>query len=88
MHIPIHIIGVSTGPVIAGVIGRKKFAYDIWGDTVNLACRLESLGEPGVILVAAATQEQLQHRYRFEAGRPVNLKGCGEAMAYPLCSRA
>jgi class 3 adenylate cyclase len=78
-------IGIGTGPIVAGVIGRKKFTYDIWGDAVNLACRLESLGEPGTILVAAATYEQLQHRYRFEAGRNVNLKGCGEAVVYPLC---
>jgi class 3 adenylate cyclase len=80
-------IGISTGPIIAGVIGRKKFAYDLWGDPVNLACRLESLGEPGTILVAATTYEQLQHKYRFEPGRNVKFKSCGEVIAYPLRGR-
>lgn len=78
-------IGISTGPIVAGVIGRKKFAYDIWGNTVNLACRLESLGEPGEILVTTATHEPLQHKYQFEAGRTMSIKGCGEVIAFPLC---
>ncbi len=80
-------IGISTGPIIAGVIGRKKFAYDIWGDTVNLACRLESLGEPGDILVAAATHARLKDKHQFGPQRSLNPKGCGEAIAYPLHDR-
>ena len=58
-------VGISTGPVIAGVIGRRRFTYDLWGDTVNLACRLESLGQAGSILVSEATYERLIHKYRF-----------------------
>ena|ERR1035437_5822466 len=54
--ISIHLrIGICTGPVVAGVIGRKKFAYDLWGDAVNLACRLESIADAGSIIVAAST---------------------------------
>src|SRR5438445_1881741 len=58
-------IGLCTGPVIAGVIGSKKFAYDLWGDTVNLASRMESLAAPGAILVTASTYERLRGRYEF-----------------------
>ncbi|MBK9338467.1 MAG: hypothetical protein IPM98_18805 [Lewinellaceae bacterium] len=57
-------VGVHTGPVIAGVIGKNKFAYDIWGDAVNLASRLEALGEPGRINISGATYEAVKHRYR------------------------
>jgi CheY-like chemotaxis protein len=63
--IPIR-IGLCTGPVVAGVIGRRKLAYDIWSQTVNLACLLESTGEAGRIQVADSTRERLQHRYHFE----------------------
>ena len=78
-------IGINTGPVIAGVIGRKKFAYDLWGDTVNLACQLESIGEPGVIQVAESTYEMLKHKFRFEKNPTVDIKGRGEVAAYTLC---
>lgn len=57
-------IGVHTGPVIAGVIGKNKFAYDIWGDAVNLAARLEELGAPGRVNVSRATAEAVKGRYR------------------------
>lgn len=57
-------VGIHTGPVIAGVIGKNKFAYDIWGDAVNLASRLESLGEPGRVNVSGATYEAVKHRFR------------------------
>ena len=55
------------GPVIAGVIGRKKFAYDLWGATVNMACHLERLGEAGTVLVSETAHQRLQSSYRFEA---------------------
>lgn len=58
-------IGVHTGPVVAGVVGKNKFAYDIWGDAVNLAARLEELGEPGRINVSGATCEAVKHRFSF-----------------------
>jgi class 3 adenylate cyclase len=80
-------IGINTGPVVAGVIGRKKFAYDLWGDTVNLACQLEALGDPGVIQVAESTRELLRHKYRFESPRTIDIKGRGEVSAYALCGR-
>jgi class 3 adenylate cyclase len=59
-------IGISSGPVIAGVIGRHKFAYDVWGETVNLACRLESTAEAGKIQVSDSTYERLREIYQFE----------------------
>ena len=70
-------VGIATGPVVAGVIGRRKFAYDLWGDTVNLASRLESNGTPGRILVSAATAAALGSRYRFSDALVLALKGKG-----------
>lgn len=80
--------GISTGPVVAGVIGRNKFAYDLWGDTVNRACRLEALGEPDCILVAESTHERAQSSYRFDPVRRIPLKNGTEIAAYALRSRA
>lgn len=59
-------IGISSGPLVAGVIGRKKFAYDIWGETVNLAWRLESSAEPGTIQISESTFEAVRDKYNFE----------------------
>ena len=59
-------IGVHTGTVVAGVIGKKKFIYDVWGDTVNLASRMESLGQPGKIQVTEAVAQKLGNAYKFE----------------------
>lgn len=81
-------IGVNTGPVIAGVIGRKKFAYDIWGETVNLTFRLETTGEPGKIQVAEGTYERLKDKFRFEKKHNVEIKGHGSLPAYWLVKRA
>jgi len=77
-------IGISTGPVVAGVIGRKNFAYDLWGETVNLACRLESTGEAGKIQIAESTYERLKHKYPFENKHRVDAKGHGDLSAYWL----
>jgi adenylate cyclase len=77
-------IGISTGPVVAGVIGRRKFAYDLWGVTVNVACRLESVGEAGEIQVAESTYERLMGKYTFKKKRHPNLKGHGDLDAYSL----
>jgi class 3 adenylate cyclase len=59
-------VGINTGPLVAGVIGRKTFAYDVWGDTVNLACRLESSGQPGRIQVSESTYTRLKDKYNLE----------------------
>ena len=77
-------IGIHTGPVVAGVIGTKKFTYDLWGDTVNVASRMESHGAPGQIQVSAATYNQLKGRYRFTQRGLVNVKGRGQMMTYWL----
>ena len=56
-------IGVHSGPVVAGVVGVKKFAYDIWGDTVNVAARMQQNGEPGKINISGMTRELIKHRF-------------------------
>lgn len=87
-HAPVHLrIGICTGPVVAGVIGRKKFAYDLWGETVNTACRLEAGGEAGSIMVAAATHERLKDKYNFGGSCRIEGKGLMATIAYPLGSR-
>ncbi|HAA29261.1 MAG TPA: hypothetical protein DCE56_18110 [Cyanobacteria bacterium UBA8553] len=80
-------IGINTGPVIAGVIGRHKFIYDLWGDAVNVASRMESSGVPGRIQVTAATYERLKDQYLFEARGATFVKGKGEMMTYWLTGR-
>ena len=70
-------IGINCGPVVAGVIGTKKFIYDVWGDTVNLAARMESLGIPGRIQVSGAVEERLREAYQLEARGLINVKGKG-----------
>jgi class 3 adenylate cyclase len=79
--------GVATGPAAAGVIGQKKFAYDLWGDTVNVASRLEEQGQPGEILVSEATARQLGDRFEFGPTRVFDLKGKGRTPARALLGR-
>lgn len=71
-------IGIHSGPLMAGVIGHKKFAYDIWGDTVNVASRLESTGEPGRINVSAATAALIRGEFACEARGRIAIKNAGE----------
>ena len=80
-------IGISTGSVVAGVIGRWKFTYDLWGDTVNLACRLESLGQPATILVSDLTYQRLRDKYRFDDSRSLEIKGRAAELVHTLRGR-
>jgi len=80
-------IGICTGPVVAGVIGRRRFAYDLWGETVNLACRLESTGEAGKIQIAESTYERLKDKYQFEPKHRIDVKGHDLLSAYWLGKR-
>ena len=77
-------IGINTGPVIAGIIGTKKFIYDLWGDTVNIASRMESHGIPGSIQVTEATYKRLRKEYLFEERGPIQVKGKGKMNCYLL----
>ena len=77
-------IGIDTGPVVAGVIGKSKFIYDLWGDTVNTASRMESHGVPGRIQVTERLRERLGDRYRFEPRGTIEVKGKGEMATYFL----
>jgi len=79
-------IGINTGSVVAGAIGIKKFIYDLWGDAVNVASRMESQGEPGRIQVSAATYERLKDRFLFEERGAIRVKGKGEMTTYWLIS--
>lgn len=80
-------IGMHCGPVVAGVIGSKKFIYDLWGETVNVASRLESHGLPGRIQVSGALARRLRGHYRLEERGPVALKGLGAMTTYWLEDR-
>ena len=70
-------LGLATGPVMAGVIGRRKFSYDLWGDAVNLAARLENASTPGRIHICPLTRDRLDHAFHVESRGPIDIKGVG-----------
>jgi adenylate cyclase len=80
-------MGIGTGPVVAGVVGKKKFIYDLWGDTVNMASRITSEGVPGMIQVDATTYRRLHGRFDFHAPQTIYLKSKGETVVYRLIGR-
>lgn len=80
-------IGLCTGPVVAGVIGIKKFIYDLWGDTVNLASRVTDKASEGCVLVDTNTREHMGSLYEFSAPITLDVRGKGEVTAYQLIRR-
>jgi adenylate cyclase len=81
-------VGLHTGPVVAGVIGERKFSYDLWGDTVNIASRMESQGAPGAIQVSSATYSLLQDGYLFEPRGSISVRGKGPMETFLLRGRS
>jgi len=81
-------VGLNTGPVVAGVIGTSKFIYDLWGDTVNLASRMESTGVPGQIQVTRSVHERLKDSFAFESRGVIQVKGKGEIETWFLQGEA
>jgi class 3 adenylate cyclase len=79
--------GIATGPVVAGVLGSKRFIYDLWGDTVNIASRLTDEAVQGVIQVDKTTYNRIRHEFSFEPPATINVKGKGEMVMYRLISR-
>ncbi len=80
-------VGIHTGPVVAGVVGAKKFAYDIWGDTVNMAARLEQACEPGRVNVSEATQSLSKYLFKFESRGKISAKNKGDIEMYYVAGR-
>jgi len=80
-------MGIGTGPVVAGVVGKKKFIYDLWGDTVNIASRITSESVPGMIQVDVTTYRRLRNKFDFDPPKTIYLKGKGDTTVYTLRGR-
>lgn len=80
-------MGIGTGPVVAGVVGKQKFIYDLWGDTVNIASRITAEGTPGVVQVDSTTFRRLRNAFDFAPPRSIVLKGKGETVVYRMLAR-
>jgi len=80
-------IGIHTGPVVAGVIGTKKFSYDLWGEIVNVASRMESSAPAGSIQVTAETYNRVRDGYLFQERGKIPVKGKGDMVTYLLTGR-
>ena len=82
-EIPFEIrIGIHTGPVVAGIVGVRKYAYDIWGDTVNMASRIETNGEPGKVNVSGSTYELVKDKFDCTYRGKISAKNKGEIDMY------
>ena len=80
-------IGINSGPVVGGVIGKKKFIYDVWGDTVNVASRMESTGIPGAVQISQETYLRIRNMYVFEDRGEIEVKGKGPMHAWLIKER-
>jgi class 3 adenylate cyclase len=80
-------VGLHTGPIVAGVVGKKKYAYDIWGDTVNIASRMESNGEAGKVNISASTYQHIKGHYQCLYRGKISAKNIGEVDMYFIESK-
>jgi class 3 adenylate cyclase len=80
-------IGIHSGDVVAGIIGQHRFIYDVWGDTVNTASRLESSGLPDLVQISEATYQRVKGTFRCELRGPIEIKGKGTMVTYFLGAR-
>jgi adenylate cyclase len=80
-------IGIASGPVVAGVVGTRKFFYDVWGDAVNVASRMESTGVAGKIQVSQDVYERLKDEFALEDRGPIDVKGKGRMLTWFLMGR-